>query len=209
VLRVLIGLESRRRHELGRGCPAAAAGARTPASWRPGLSKKRPGKLLGVLRQAGATRVGGTSGRRVELGVGATGGGNGGSVARGNARGGEFNPFCRRTCLEEGVTAVHGMGTERRWRGATANSSAGAAQRVYGDVAVGWSTRRAWTRGARGEDQDGGSARAAAAHGPRPKGPKPASACGPSMVAARAVRHAGATARSGRQRPKTNQTSTV
>jgi hypothetical protein len=47
VLRVLIGLESRRRHELGRGCPAAAAGARTPASWRPGLSNKRPGKLLG------------------------------------------------------------------------------------------------------------------------------------------------------------------
>jgi hypothetical protein len=32
VLRVPIGLESRRRHGLGRDCPAAAAGARTPAS---------------------------------------------------------------------------------------------------------------------------------------------------------------------------------
>jgi hypothetical protein len=149
VLRVLIGLESRRRHRLGRGCPAAAAGARTPASWWPGLNNKRSGKLLGVLRQAGATRVGGTSGWRVELGVGTTGGGNGGSVAWGNARGGEFNPFCRRACLEKGVTAVHGMGTARQWRGATANSSAGAARRAYGDVAVGWSARRAWTRGAR------------------------------------------------------------
>jgi hypothetical protein len=84
--------------------------------------------------------------------------------ARGNARGGEFNPFRRRACLGEGVTAVHGMGTVRRWLGARANSSAGAALRAYGDVAVGWSARRAWTRGARGEDQDGGSARAAAAH---------------------------------------------
>jgi hypothetical protein len=32
VLRVPNGLESRRRHELGEGCPAAAAGARAPAS---------------------------------------------------------------------------------------------------------------------------------------------------------------------------------
>jgi hypothetical protein len=47
-----------------------------------------------------------------------------------------------------------------------ANSSAGAALRAYSDVAVGWSARRAWRRGARGEDHDGGSARAAAAHGP-------------------------------------------
>jgi hypothetical protein len=32
VLRVPIGLESRRRHGLGRACPAAAAGARISAS---------------------------------------------------------------------------------------------------------------------------------------------------------------------------------
>jgi hypothetical protein len=32
VLRVPIGLESRRRHELGEDCPVAAAGAQTPAS---------------------------------------------------------------------------------------------------------------------------------------------------------------------------------
>jgi hypothetical protein len=80
VLRVPIGLESRQRHELGKGCSAAAAGARTPASWRLGLSNKRPEELLGILGQAGATRVGGASGRRVELDVGTTGGGNGGSV---------------------------------------------------------------------------------------------------------------------------------
>jgi hypothetical protein len=86
--------------------------------------------------------------------------------ARGNTRDGEFNPFYRCACLEEGVTAVHGMGTARWWRGATANSSVGTARRAYGDGAVGWSAWRAWKRGARGEDQDGGSARAAASHGP-------------------------------------------
>jgi hypothetical protein len=86
--------------------------------------------------------------------------------ARSNARDGEFNSFCRLACLEEGVTVVHSMDTARRWRGATANSSAGAARRAYGDVAVGWSAWRAWTRDAREEDQDGGSARVAAAHGP-------------------------------------------
>jgi hypothetical protein len=48
VLRVPIGLESRRRHELGKGCPVAAAGARTPASRRLGLSNKRSGELLGI-----------------------------------------------------------------------------------------------------------------------------------------------------------------
>jgi hypothetical protein len=77
VLRVPTGLESRRRYELGNGDPAAAAGARAPASWRLGLSNKQQGELLGILGQAGATRVGGASGRRVELAVGTTGGGNG------------------------------------------------------------------------------------------------------------------------------------
>jgi hypothetical protein len=61
----------------------------------------------------------------------------------GNARGGEVNSLYRRSCLVEGVTAVHGMGTARRWRGAMANSSAGAARCTYDDVAVGWSARRA------------------------------------------------------------------
>jgi hypothetical protein len=79
---VPIGLESRRRHELGKGCPAAAAGARTPASRRLGLSNKRSGELLGILGQEGATHVSGASGRRVELAVGTPGGGNGGSVPR-------------------------------------------------------------------------------------------------------------------------------
>jgi hypothetical protein len=80
VLRVPIGLESRRRHELSKGYLAAAAGAWTPASWRLGLSNKQPGELLGILGQARATCVGGASGRKVELAMGTTGGGNGGSV---------------------------------------------------------------------------------------------------------------------------------
>jgi hypothetical protein len=52
---------------------AAAAGGITPASWRLGQNNKRTGELLGTLGQAGATRVGGASGRRVELTV-STGG---------------------------------------------------------------------------------------------------------------------------------------
>jgi hypothetical protein len=102
MLRVPIGLESRRRHEFGRGCPAAAAGARTPASWKLGLSIKRVGKLLGVLRHEGATCVGGTSGRRVELGVGATGDGNGGSVPRAMRTAASSTPFVGARALRRG-----------------------------------------------------------------------------------------------------------
>jgi hypothetical protein len=86
VLRVAIGLESRRRHELGRDCLAAAVGARTPASLRIGLSNKREGKLQGVLEYAGSACVGGASSWRVEFTVAtpmADGGGLG--VARGEA----------------------------------------------------------------------------------------------------------------------------
>jgi hypothetical protein len=87
VLQVAIGLESRRRHELGKGCPAAAAGARTPASWRLVLSNKREGKLQGVLGHAGAARVGGASGWRVEFTVAAPMADGGGlRVARGGGR---------------------------------------------------------------------------------------------------------------------------
>jgi hypothetical protein len=49
-------------------------------SWRLGLSNKRPRELLGILGQARATHVGGASGRKVELAMGTTSGGNGGSV---------------------------------------------------------------------------------------------------------------------------------
>jgi hypothetical protein len=48
---------------------AAAAESFAPASWWLGLSNKRKGELLGILGQAGATRVGGASGRRVEFAV--------------------------------------------------------------------------------------------------------------------------------------------
>jgi hypothetical protein len=101
--------------------------------------------------------------------------------ARGNARDSEFNPFCRRACLGEGVTAVHGMGTARRWRGATANSSAGAARCAYGDVAVGC------RRGVRGCVAHGERTRMAVRQGRRRRmdqGSEACSLCGPSMVAA-------------------------
>jgi hypothetical protein len=64
---VAIGLESRRRHELGRDCPAEVTGTRTPVSWRLGLSNKREGKLQGVLRHAEIAQVGGASGWRVKF----------------------------------------------------------------------------------------------------------------------------------------------
>jgi hypothetical protein len=35
--------------------------------------------------------------------------------ASGNARGDELDSFYRHSCLGEGVTTVHGMGTARRW----------------------------------------------------------------------------------------------
>jgi hypothetical protein len=41
VLRVPIGLESRRRYELSNGCPAAAARVRAPASRQPGQAYTR------------------------------------------------------------------------------------------------------------------------------------------------------------------------
>jgi hypothetical protein len=103
--------------------------------------------------------------------------------------------------------AVHGMSAARSWRGATANSSPGAARHAYDDVAVGSSARRAWTCGVRGEDRNGGSARAG--HGAWTSEPKSASACRPSRVAARPVRDVDTMARSGCQRPKTIQTSTL
>jgi hypothetical protein len=50
-----------------------AAGGNTPASWRLGQNNKRTGELLGTLGQAGATRVGGASGRRVGFTMSADG----------------------------------------------------------------------------------------------------------------------------------------
>jgi hypothetical protein len=138
---VPIGLESKRRHKLDEGCPAAAAGARTPVSWQLGLSNKQPGELLGILGQAvqhtlAVQAVGGWSSPWAPLTVAMA------ARCLGNARGGEVNSLYRCSCLVEGVTVVHGMVTTRRWRGTTANSSAGAARRTYDDVSVGWSTRR-------------------------------------------------------------------
>jgi hypothetical protein len=66
-LGVAIGLESRRRHKLGKGCPAAAAGARTPASWRLGLSNKRAWMLRWCRREVGVARIGVASGRSTEF----------------------------------------------------------------------------------------------------------------------------------------------
>jgi hypothetical protein len=81
---VAIGLESRQRHELGKGCPAATAGARTPVSWRIGLSNKREGKLQGVLGHTEAARAGSASGWGVGFTVAAPMADGGGlEVARG------------------------------------------------------------------------------------------------------------------------------
>jgi hypothetical protein len=57
----------------------------------------------------------------------------------------------RRSCLRQGVTqsSTGSRYGARVVRGATANGSPGAARRVHGDVAVGWSARRAGTRGTR------------------------------------------------------------
>jgi hypothetical protein len=86
VLRLAISLDNRRRHELGRDCPAAAAGAWTPASWRLGLSNKRDGKLQRVLGHAGVARVVSASGWRVEFTVAAPMTDSGGlGVTRGEA----------------------------------------------------------------------------------------------------------------------------
>jgi hypothetical protein len=57
VLRVPIGLESGRGHGLGRACPAEAAGARIPVSYRLGLSNTRKGELLGALVELVAARI--------------------------------------------------------------------------------------------------------------------------------------------------------
>jgi hypothetical protein len=64
---VAIGLESRQRHKHGKGCPAAAAGARTPASWWLGMNNKRAGMLRWCRREAGVTRIGIASGRSTEF----------------------------------------------------------------------------------------------------------------------------------------------
>jgi hypothetical protein len=71
-LGVAIGLESRRGHKLGKGCPAAAAGARTPASWRLDLSNKRAWMLRWCRREAGVARIGVASSRSTEFTAAAT-----------------------------------------------------------------------------------------------------------------------------------------
>jgi hypothetical protein len=52
---------------------AAAAGGNTPVSWWLGQNNKRTGELLGTLGQAGATRVGDASSRRVGFTMSADG----------------------------------------------------------------------------------------------------------------------------------------
>jgi hypothetical protein len=66
-LGVAIGLESRRRPKLSKGCLAAAAGARTAASWLLGLSNKRAWMLRWCRREAGVARIGVASGRSTEF----------------------------------------------------------------------------------------------------------------------------------------------
>jgi hypothetical protein len=57
-LRWLVGSGDEREAELVDGCPAAAVGEITPASWQLELTNKRAQELPGVLREWGAARVG-------------------------------------------------------------------------------------------------------------------------------------------------------
>jgi hypothetical protein len=57
-LRRLVGSGITRGAELADGCPAAAAGETTPASWRLEQANKRAQELQGVLKEWGAARVG-------------------------------------------------------------------------------------------------------------------------------------------------------
>jgi hypothetical protein len=84
-----LGLEDRRRGELGGGGLAAAAGARTPAIVGLGLINKRLGELLGCTRKgSGACGGEGVDWREVR-----TGGANGGTaVAQADARAREELP---------------------------------------------------------------------------------------------------------------------
>jgi hypothetical protein len=60
---------------------------------RSGLDNKRVWELWWCKRKEGATRFGGDNGRRVELVVGANGGGNGGAAALHRARNDGDAPF--------------------------------------------------------------------------------------------------------------------
>jgi hypothetical protein len=57
-LRRLVGSGIARGAELVDGCPAAAAGETTPASWQLERANKRAQELQGVLKEWGAARVG-------------------------------------------------------------------------------------------------------------------------------------------------------
>jgi hypothetical protein len=54
----LVGSRIAREAELVDGCPAAAAGETTPASWRLEQANKRAQELQGLLKEWGAARVG-------------------------------------------------------------------------------------------------------------------------------------------------------
>jgi hypothetical protein len=69
VLRWLVGSGDEREAEPVDGCPAAAAGGITPASWQLEQTNKRVQELLGVLKEWGAARVGEEKRAGVELTV--------------------------------------------------------------------------------------------------------------------------------------------
>jgi hypothetical protein len=126
--------------------------------------------VLQVLRQAGATRVGGASGRRVELGVGATGGGNGGSVPGAMRATASLTPFVglralRRASRSSTVWTLRGGGEAQRpiavqgRRGArTATSRLGGRRGVRGHVTHGKRTRMVVQQGWRRRMDQGSEA---------------------------------------------------
>jgi hypothetical protein len=149
---VAIGLESRQRHKLGKGCPAAAAEARTPASWWLGLNNKQAGMLRWCRRKAGVARIGVASSWSTEFTTAAP-------MADGGA--------CLRSCEEKGGSFIAGsrqlgVPCARRPRG----QGMGGGTAKYGEV---------WAAACNGLQDNGGKAvrRPAIERGTRGAGPLP------------------------------------
>jgi hypothetical protein len=178
----------------------------TPARGGAALTNARHRGVPVVLEKRLRGSIGSRRKPRVELGVDATGSGNGGSVPGVMRAATSLTPFVGARALRRGsrpstVWALRGSGEARRpiavqgRRGAhTATSRLGGRRGVRGRVAHGKRTRMAVRQGQR-RCMDQGSEACLGVRAQHGRGA--------------AGRDTGATARSGRQRPKTNQTSTV
>jgi hypothetical protein len=139
---------------------AAAARGSSPANWRHGPDNKWLEELWWCIRKGTVHSSGHRANRNKELAVRPLMAGWRlyDMRQRWFPRAKRVAALYRRSCLGEGVTqsSTGSRYDTRAVRGATANGSPGAAQRVYGDVAVGWSAPRAETCGTRGVGEKGG-----------------------------------------------------